>query len=240
MYNFKKLLNEISNDEIKDIIINKAKLDIDVFNKIMKASGGKSAYTTWLAKHVINKNILIEDIYKYEKYLAYYIKYKNSIDGKKYGLDPNQIKNIHYFKNKSDVKLFEEIIIDLMDNLKEKTGSIENNTSNLLSLDKIRELNEVGIEFLGVVDGYQVFEIPGKIKNNEEAYKTYRKILGQCKDNNHIGICTIASFNHFQRYLTVKPGSSYFVFFNLNDPNAPYQFHYESNQFMNRKNHPIF
>lgn len=41
----------------------------------------------------------------------------------------------------------------------------------------------------------------------------------------------MASQKHFDDYLSSGP---YYVFFNLNDPKSPYQFHYESNQFMDK------
>jgi hypothetical protein len=42
----------------------------------------------------------------------------------------------------------------------------------------------------------------------------------------------MGSLDHFNTYLKKGP---YYVFFNMKDSDAPYQFHYETNQFKNRK-----
>ena len=77
---------------------------------------------------------------------------------------------------------------------------------------------------------------------NEEAHKVYKNILGRCKGREEgasIDICTMANFDHFNDYLNNDPGSSYFVMYNLSDPQSPYQFHYESNQFMDKNDNQI-
>ena len=101
----------------------------------------------------------------------------------------------------------------------------------------IQKLESVGIHYLGMSDGYQVFEIPNELKNNENSWKVYRDILGKCAGRDSgakVEICTIADFKHFKYYLTDYPNSSYFLIFNLGDPLSPYQIHFESNQFMDK------
>jgi hypothetical protein len=49
----------------------------------------------------------------------------------------------------------------------------------------------------------------------------------------------MAGFDSFREYLNNSPGSSYYVFYNLGDPKSPYQFHYESSQFMDKNDDNI-
>jgi hypothetical protein len=113
----------------------------------------------------------------------------------------------------------------------------EFNKDNYVSVGDIQKLSEVGIKYYGMADGYQVFEVPNEAKDNPEAKKRYREILGRCAGRDKgakISICTMSSGNYFENYLTNYPDSSYFVMFNLGDKNSPYQFHYESGQFMDK------
>ena len=103
-----------------------------------------------------------------------------------------------------------------------------------------QEWLNVGIEYMGMVDGYQAFEIPKKLGGNEVAWKTYKDILGKCQGREQgekIDICTIGTFEHFNHEISKGP---LFLFFNLNDKKSPYQFNYESNQFKDKNDNPIF
>ena len=101
----------------------------------------------------------------------------------------------------------------------------------------ILKLKDVGINLIGLVAGYQIFKVSSMDKQTWEVYRT---ILGKCKEGASIHICTIAGYSHFKNYLEKHPGSSYYVIFNQNDPLSPYQFHYESNQFKDRKDADVF
>ena len=63
------------------------------------------------------------------------------------------------------------------------TKSDENNnvqdTKNYVTPNDIQKLENVGIEYMGTVDGYQAFEIPESLEGNEVAWKTYKDILGK-------------------------------------------------------------
>jgi len=93
-----------------------------------------------------------------------------------------------------------------------------------------------------MVDGYQVFEIP-KGALDQKTYETYRDILGRCQGRDRgarIEISTIASYEYYRKYVTTN---SLYLFFNLNDPNSPYQFHYGENgsdgQFMDKNDNSL-
>lgn len=236
----KTILNEISNEKIKELLVDTGKLSEEDFQEIIQVSNNKTAYVTWLSLNVSKKIILPEDIYKYEEYFQIFDKYKKNMPLTSKYLDGKDYKDINSYKEKEGVNIFIRYIQKIEDKLQEFRGGEKTTGENLVSPAHIKELESVGIKFLGLVDGYQVFEIPSSVKGNENAFTKHKNILGRCKDNAKISICTIGSFSKFNYYFEAHPNSSLYVFFNLNDPLAPYQFHYESNQFMNRKDESVF
>jgi hypothetical protein len=187
-----------------------------------------------LATNVADKKIKEEDIYKYEKYFKIFNKYK------KYFKYPDILRY-----KEDGVRNFEKEAIEAQDKISGFGVDTEGgSTKNLVTPDGIEELKNVGIEFLGTVEGYQSFKIPKKLSGDEASYKTYRKILGKCgksdededKESSNINICTFASYGHYKQYL--KNGDLY-VFFNRSDSLSPYQFSYEAKQFMDRKNQSV-
>jgi len=109
--------------------------------------------------------------------------------------------------------------------------------SVLVSKSDILRLEDVGVKLIGIVAGYQIFKTSN---SDQETWDVYRKILAKCKEGASIHICTMAGYSHFKNYLEKHPGSVYYTIYNQNDPLSPYQFHYESNQFKDRKNDDIF
>jgi hypothetical protein len=218
-------LNEASIEQLQQIYVDKNIISSEDFEQIKKATNNKGAYATWLAKKVADKIIKTEDIYKYEEYFKIFDKYKA-----KYPL-----KDINQYKTRNDVQTFLETTIDIIDNLTKVTGQSTEPSKNLVPLKGVEELKSVGISLLGIVDGYQCFKVPDSLVGNEEAWKIYRKWLAKCggrEEGDSIAICTMGSLDHFNTYLKKGP---YYVFFNMKDSDAPYQFHYETNQFKNRK-----
>ena len=98
--------------------------------------------------------------------------------------------------------------------------------SSLTSLDLVK-LKNVGIGYLGSVDGYQVVKIPSSKKNSTETWKTYREII--CKGTT--AFCTASTMSFFNQYLSTD---NLYLFINSSDKDAPYQFHFKSDSFMNR------
>ena len=148
------------------------------------------------------------------------------------------ILDINQIKSSSDVRTFIDAAIEF-----QEVGSVEgdeeemDSDSVLVSKSDILKLQDVGIKLIGLVAGYQIFKVSNMDKQTWEVYRT---ILGKCKEGASIHICTIAGYSHFKNYLEKHPGSSYYVIFNQNDPLSPYQFHYESNQFKDRKDADVF
>ena len=142
--------------------------------------------------------------------------------------------SLNAYKTPKDIQILISKSIEIRDQ-QEDTGEEETGGNNLVTPTQIQNLKEVGINLLGVVDGYQCFKIPMSAMGNESAYKLYKNILGQCSGG-AIEICTIASFDTFNTYLQ---DDDYYIFFNKKDPNSPYQFHYASHQFMDRTDSSI-
>ncbi len=211
------------------------KVSEEDFNKIME-DFPSSFHNKWMLNKVANKIIKSEDIYKFKEYFDIHRKNTNKFP----------IADLGQIKTLPQVNEFISKAIEIRERNIQATGGTDgeatNDAKNLATGNEIAKLQSVGIKFLGIVDGYQCFEIPNELKGNEEAWKAYRDILGRCANRDkgaRIDICTIASFSNFNYYLNQYDGSSYFVFFNLGDPQSPYQFHYESNQFMDRNDKPL-
>ena len=224
-----QIVSEASIEQLQQQFVDTGKIEPEVFEEIVKATKGKGAYATWMIKRVEDGNIKGEDIYKYEDYLQIFDKYKRQFSS----------PDINAYKDERSIRDFETKAIEIREKDVEQTGGDIANASNLVPSQGIQELNSVGIKFLGVVDGYQCFEVPQSLKGNTEAWKIYRKHLANCSGRDQgakIEICTMAGQSHFDRYLSDGP---YYVFFNLGDPKSPYQFHYESNQYMDKNDRSV-
>ena len=224
-----QIVSEASIEQLQQQFVDTGKIEPEVFDEIVRATKGKGAYATWMIKRVEDGTIKGEDIYKYEDYIQIFDKQKRQFPS----------PDINAYKDERSIRDFEAKAIEIREKGIEQTGGDAANTSNLVSSQGIQELNSVGIKFLGVVDGYQCFEVPQSLKGNTEAWKIYRKHLANCSGREQgakIEICTMAGQSHFDRYLSDGP---YYVFFNLGDPKSPYQFHYESNQYMDKNDRSV-
>lgn len=219
-----QIVSEASIEQLQQQFVDAEKISQEVFDEIVKVTKGKGAYATWLAAKVDQGLIKDEDIYKYEDFLETFNKRKREFPS----------PDINAYKDERSVREFEQKAIEIAERDIEQTGGDTANAANLVPPQGIQELNSVGIKFLGTVDGYQCFEVPQSLRGNEEAWKIYRKHLANCSGREQgasIRICTMAGQGHFDNYLKTGP---YYVFFNLGDPKSPYQFHYESGQFMDK------
>lgn len=225
-----EMLNEASIEQLQQQFVDTNKISTKDFEAIKQASNSKGAYATWLVKKVIDKIIKSEDIYKFKKYFDIFNQYKNQFP----------ITDINQYKSKEDIRNFISTAIKIENEIALATGTEKiESSSNLVSLQGIKELNSAGIKFLGLVDGYQCFKVPQEMSGNEKAWKTYRKYLAKCKgrkEGEGIELCTMASLEYFNDYLTED---DLYIFFNLNDKLSPYQFHYNEYQFMDKNDESI-
>ena len=228
-YYEKKRLLEVKIEVLKAQFVDTNKISQEVFDDILKSTNSDSAYATWLTSRVAKDLIKAEDIYKYEDYLQIFDKNKKFFDK----------ADINQYKTPQDIKSFIEQAIKIREKDINITGTSSDDTSGskpsgLLTKNEVVKLEEVGIEFVGLMDGYQVFKIPKSLRGNEDAYKTYSIILGKCAGRDQgakIELCTIANRGYFDQYLGTD---DLYVFYNISDPKSPYQFHYNENQFMDK------
>lgn len=206
------------------------RLTNDEFNEVLDATNNKFTLTAWLTIKVADNIIHKTDIYKFKDYFKIFEKNKNKFD----------LKDINQYRTKEQIEEFIEKCIEIREkNILHTKGIEMEDKDKYVSTNDIQKLENAGLHYLGISDGYQIFETPNELKDNENAWKVYRNILGKCAGRDEgakIDICTIAGFGHFKHYLTRHPGSSYFTMFNLRDPLSPYQIHFESNQFKDKNN----
>lgn len=202
------------------------------FDEISNVTDGNFTLTAWLTIKVAHNIIHHTDIYKFKDYFKIFEKNKNKF----------QLKDINQYKTKEQIQEFIGKCIEIREkNVNLTTGIEKGDEEKYISPNDIQKLENAGLHYLGISDGYQIFEIPNELKDNENSWKIYKDILGKCAGRDQgatIDICTIANFSHFSDYLKEFPGSSYFIMFNLGDPLSPYQIHFESNQFMDKNNKP--
>jgi len=226
--------NEATISNYRKIFVDSGKLSEEVFDEIVEVCKGKGAYVKWLAARVAEKKIEDEDIYKFEGYIDSFEKAKRTPRGK----EMFPILDINQIKSPSDIRTFINAAIDF-----EEVGKISTDDSDvdpesvLVSKSDILRLEDVGVKLIGIVAGYQIFKTSNL---DQETWEVYRKVLAKCKEGGTIHLCTMGGYSHFKKYLGDHPGSSYYTIYNQNDPLSPYQFHYESNQFKDRKNDDIF
>lgn len=224
-----QLLTEVSIEMLKTQYVDGGKLEQEVFDKVVEASANKSAYVTWLAKKVATKVIKDEDVYKFNGYFQVFDKNKKLFSK----------PDINQYKTSQDVNEFTSKAQEIRDREAEITGGDDSSSDGLVTPNEVRKLEAVGIKLLGLQDGYQVFKVPQSLSGNEQAWKVYKNILGRCggrAQGDGIDICTMADSSYFDEYLEDGP---YYVIFNLNDKQSPYQFHYESAQFMDRNDSTV-
>jgi hypothetical protein len=232
-YSFGSILTEEVTPEIlQQKYVETGKVLMKTFKEIMDVSNNKINYALWLTKMVAENNILPEDVYKYKEYIQIFNKFKKYFT----------IKDINQINNKKELQEWLNMVIKMRE--REVTKSDGNNnvqdSKNYVTPNNIQRLENVGIKYMGMVDGYQAFEIPKSLYHNEVAWRTYKNILGKCQGREQgekIDICTIADFELFNDEIS---RGSLFLFFNLGDKLSPYQFSYETNQFKDKNDNPLF
>lgn len=221
------LVEQITLDKIREKYVGTGKrVSDEVFKEIIGVAKEKKHLVAWLTVKVGNKIIKEEDIYKFYDYFKTFENNKNEYP----------FADINRYKTSADVEIFIKKSFEISE--REIEYKDIEDSQKYVTPGEIKKLKDQGIIYMGLVDDYQVFEIPSKLKGNREAYKTYRDILGRCKGRDKgakVSICTISNPTHFDHYFSKFPGSSYFIAFNLSDPNSPYQIHFESKQFRDRR-----
>lgn len=208
-------LNEVSIDMLKQQFVDSEKINQKDFDEIKNVADNDSALATWLVSRVAGtKNVkpLIkkEDIYKFKKYFDIFKRNKQ-----KYPLkDINMVK---------DRKSLEDFINKSVEISQEEEQDISKQTG-VSKADKYKKLK------LGEVDGYEIYKIP---KGSEELYGA------SCELGSGTEWCTATGKNdaYFQEYIEDGP---LYIIINKSNPKEKYQFHYETNSFMDQNDVSIY
>lgn len=226
-FGYKEILNEmVTPESLKEKYVDTGRVSEETFNEILDVSNNKINYAAWLVKMVAQKIIKAEDVYKFKDYLNQFNEFKQHFP----------VKDINQIKTSADLQEFITIAIKMRErNVKHDN---KDSSKNYVSPSEIQHLENIGVKYMGIVDGYQAFDVPQGL--NEKSWKVYQEKLGKCSGREtgaKIDLCTFGSYNH---YLGNTENGPLFVFFNMGDPQSPYQFSYETNQFMDKNNIPLF
>ncbi len=208
-------LNEVSIDMLQTQFVDTGKIDKNTFSSILDASQNDSAFATWLTSRVagtkkVKPIIKKEDISKYKKYLDTFKRNKREYPLKDINMIKDQ-KSLNDFIKKST-----EIVAREEEDISQQKGVSKS--------EKYAELK------IGEVDGYEIFKFP---KGSKDLYGA------SCELGASTEWCTATGKTDtwFLNYIT--QGDIY-VIINKSNPKDKYQFHYESNQFMDPNDMGIF
>ena len=209
----KEIITEVSIDQLKTDFVDTGKISSEDFKEIIKVTGKKSAYATWLVKKVESKLIKPEDISKYEKYFSTFDRNKKNKKNKKY-----PYSDINQYKTANDISQFIKTSVEIA----EEETKDPSQQKGVARSDKYKEF------YMGSVDGFDVYELP---KGRKDLYGA------SCELGSGTEWCTATGKTRqfFEEYISsgplfifIKPGS-----------NEKYQFSYENNQFMDKYDTPI-
>jgi len=176
-------LFEISLEDIKNQFVDNPKdpnrsITPKEYEEIVTASGGKSAYATWLAVKVADKKIKGEDIYKYKEYLNIFNNNKQKFPS-------------------SDINAYGKALklSDFINKAIELKSSIEQDPSLAKGVSKSDKYSKFKI---GEVDGFVIYKIP---QGSEDLYNV------SCELGSGTEWCTATgkTDNYFNQYIKQGP-----------------------------------
>jgi len=187
MIKLKQILLEISLDQLKTQFVDTGKITDSEFTEIIGATGGKTAYATWLTKKVIDKIINTEDLYKYNNHFKIFDRRKREYP----------FNDINQYKTPEDIKQFILKSVEILNTEKQDPSKQKGITKS----NKYQEF------YLGSVDGFDVYELP---QGRKDLYGA------SCELGSGTEWCTATgkTRTHFDKYIKkgplfifIKPGS---------------------------------
>jgi hypothetical protein len=208
-------INEVSIQQLETDFVNTGRIPRDVFDEILKVTKNDSAFATWLTARVAgSKNapaiIKPEDIYKYEEYLNIFKRRK-----KEY-----RFQDINQIKTPSQLQDFIKTTAELLDQEKQDISA----QKGVSKTEKFKDLKIMDVE------GYSVYMIP---KGRKDLYPT------SCELGSGTHWCTATGNTDsiFSNYIESGP---LFIFIDNSNSKNKYQVHFESDQYMDRNDNPIY
>lgn len=184
----KEIITEVSIDQLRTQFVDSEKISSEDFEEAVEASGGKTAYTTWLVKKVADNIIKSEDIYKYKKYFSIFNRRKKEYP----------YSDINQYKTPQDISQFISKSVEI-DNKEKQDPSQQ---KGITRSDKYKEF------YVGSADGFDVYKLP---KGRKDLYGV------SCELGSGTEWCTATgkTRNHFENYISkgplfifIKPGSN--------------------------------
>lgn len=208
-------LNEVSIDMLQTQFVDTGRIDRNTFNTILDASQKDSAFATWLTSRVagtkkVKPIIKKEDISKYKKYLDIFKRNKREYPLKDINMVKDQNALDGFIKKSREIQAKEE-------------GDISQQ-KGVSKSEKYTKLK------LGEVDGYEIFKFP---KGSKDLYGA------SCELGAGTSWCT-STGNTDAWFLDYIDQGDIYVIINKSNPKDKYQFHYESNSYMDPNDIDIF
>tara|TARA_R100000657_G_C4643390_1_gene88880 strand:+ start:150 stop:845 length:696 start_codon:yes stop_codon:yes gene_type:complete len=208
-------LNEVSIDMLQTQFVDTGRIDRNTFKDIVDAAQKDSAFATWLTSRVAGTKkakpiIKKEDISKYKTYLDIFKRNKREYPLK----DINMVKD-------------QNALDDFIKKSREIQAREEGDISQQKGVSKSEKYTKLK---LGEVDGYEIFKFP---KGSKDLYGA------SCELGAGTSWCT-ATGNTDTWFLDYISQGDIYVIINKSNPKDKYQFHYESNQFMDPDDIDIF
>ena len=208
-------LNEVSIDMLQTQFVDTGRIDRNTFKDIVDAAQKDSAFATWLTARVAGTKkakpiIKKEDISKYKKHLETFKRNKREYPLK----DINMVKD-------------QNALDDFIKKSREIQAREEEDISQQKGVSKSEKYTKLK---LGEVDGYEIFKFP---KGSNELFGA------SCELGSGTDWCTATgnTDNFFQDY--ISKGDIYIIISKSN-PKEKYQFHYETDSFMDSDDLAIF
>jgi hypothetical protein len=208
-------INEVSIQQLETDFVNTGRIPRETFDEILKVTKNDSAFATWLSARVAgSKNtpaiIKSEDIYKYEEYLNIFKRRK-----KEY-----RFQDINQIKTPSQLQDFIKTTIELSDQEKQDISA----QKGVSKTEKFKNLKIMDVE------GYSVYMIP---KGRKDLYPT------SCELGSGTEWCTATGNTDSMFNSYIKDGPL-FIFIDNSNPKNKYQVSFESQQYMDRNDNPIY
>jgi len=135
-----RLISEVSIEQLKAQFVDSGKLSEKVFDQIVNAVGGKTAYATWLAKKVADGVIEPSNIDSFEQYISIFDRHRKKFEK----------QDLNQYKTKEDVST-------LAAKAEEIASMIANDPSKEKGISKGDKYKQY---LIGTVDGFNVYKIP--------------------------------------------------------------------------------
>lgn len=208
------ILTEVSIQDLKTQFVDTGKVDEKTWKDVLEASGNKSALATWLLSRVVgNKKKGQEPVIKPEdiyKWKDYFIIFNRNKS--KY-----EKKDLNQVKTSQDIRQFLQTTLDIK-NQQEEDPSKQKGIAKSEKYEKFK---------IGEVDGFTVYKIPQGAK---DLYNT------SCELGSGTEWCTATGKTRSYFDSHIKDGPLYIF---DNGKGEKYQFHYESNQFMDKNDNSV-